>query len=113
MHDHHRREIGTRILVAETDQRIDIAEAGILRSRRQPLEHGTRAIARLDHDIEPFGTEIAFVLRRQERRRQRIETAVQRKANGGVSLGASHPAPGETGGQAPHRQLSEPAPTRH
>lgn len=114
MDDHHRLEIGIRVLVAEPDQRIDIAEAGILRTRCQPLEHGARAIARLDHDIEPLGAEITLVLCRQERRRQRIEAPIQREADRRAALSASGMDPREAGNRHPHhRELTEPAPAQH
>ena len=86
----HARRLG-RLLRGGRDQRVDIAEAGLVIAGHDAGDRCRRAFALVDHDIEPLLLEIALVARDVEPGVYALIFPVEREANLGRRLGKARP----------------------
>ncbi|MFK4628585.1 orotate phosphoribosyltransferase-like protein [Bradyrhizobium elkanii] len=83
--DHDRRilRLGRGVL----DDRVDVAEAGVIGARHDARHGRAGALALVDHDVEALLFEVAVVLGVEERGVRALRLPAQRELDGGV-LGA-------------------------
>ena len=95
---------GNRILIAISDERVDVGEAHGMAAGCDPCDRLERGCRLVDGDFQQLIPEVAFVLGYQERRRGTFEPAIERELDAGLGCRRGDHETGEDGREKPRQR---------
>ena len=94
-HHRHRLVRRGRVVGVELHQRRQVGEAHVVGARGHARDRAARAVAGVDHHVQPLGLEVALGHRHQEQRRRAFEAPVELELDGGFLRMRRRPGGGQ------------------